>query len=210
LNDGSEVNQHKTDPLLPDTDNDGLNDLVELETYQTGPNNRDTDSDGLTDGEEVLKYKTLPKVADTDRGSILDGAEVQRGTNPLNYDDDIDRRPKMEKGKAVVLEGIEFDTGKSTIRSSSEPILNGVFQAMMENPEVVAMISGHTDNVGKKNGNMKLSQARADAVKSWLVMKGIDSRRLITKGYGPERPIADNKTEEGRQKNRRIEFERIK
>jgi len=210
LTDGSEVNNHKTNPLAADSDNDGLNDREEIETYQTAPMNRDTDNDGLSDGEEVMKYKTQPKVADTDRGSILDGVEVKRGTNPLNADDDIDRRPKLEVGKAIVLEGIVFETGKSTIKAESEPILNGVLQTLSENPEVFVMITGHTDNVGKRNSNMKLSQARADAVRAWLVAKGIESKRMSTMGYGPDRPIVPNDTDENKQKNRRIEFERVK
>jgi OOP family OmpA-OmpF porin len=71
-------------------------------------------------------------------------------------------------------------------------------------------ISGHTDNVGKRSTNMKLSQQRADAVKAWLVAKGIDASRMTAKGYGPDKPVAPNTTAEGRAKNRRIDFTRTK
>jgi OmpA-OmpF porin, OOP family len=66
-------------------------------------------------------------------------------------------------------------------------------------------VSGHTDNVGKKKDNKRLSQKRADAVRAYLVSKGIDASRIDTIGYGDERPIAPNDTDQGRQKNRRIE-----
>jgi OOP family OmpA-OmpF porin len=72
------------------------------------------------------------------------------------------------------------------------------------------LITGHTDNVGKRTSNMKLSQARADAVRAWLVAKGIESKRMSTMGYGPDRPIVPNDTDDNKQKNRRIEFERVK
>jgi outer membrane protein OmpA-like peptidoglycan-associated protein len=210
LADGAEINQHKTDPLKSDTDGDGLNDREEVETFQTSATNPDTDTDGLNDGDEVKRYKTLPKDADTDHGSILDGAEVKRGTNPLDAFDDVDRRPKLVIGKPIVLEGIEFDNNQSTIKPVSEPVLRGVLQTLNENLEVYVLITGHTDNVGKRSANMKLSQARADAVKAWLVGQGVASKRIATMGIGPDRPIATNTDAEGKQKNRRIEFERVK
>jgi len=71
-------------------------------------------------------------------------------------------------------------------------------------------IRGYTDNTGKKASNVKLSQARADAVKTWLVGRGIAAERVTTKGYGPENPVAPNTTADGKQKNRRIEFFRSK
>ena len=71
-------------------------------------------------------------------------------------------------------------------------------------------IRGYTDNTGKKTANMKLSQSRAESVKAWLVKKGIAADRITARGYGPDNPIADNKTKEGRAQNRRIEFFRVK
>ena len=71
-------------------------------------------------------------------------------------------------------------------------------------------IQGYTDSVGSKRFNMKLSQKRADSVRSWLVDKGIEGARIVAKGYGPDNPIATNATKEGRAQNRRIEFMRLK
>ena len=170
----------------------------------------DTDGDGLNDGDEVLKYKSDPMKMDTDAGSVADGAEVTRGTNPLDASDDLPKKAvlKMEKGKALVLDGIVFKTGSAEILPSSEEILNQAYNTLADNPDIKVEIQGYTDNVGNRNYNLKLSQKRAEAVKQWLVDKGIAADRMTAKGYGPENPVGDNSTEAGRQQNRRIEFNR--
>ncbi|RPH94578.1 OmpA family protein [candidate division KSB1 bacterium] len=209
LTDGDEVANYKTDPLNPDSDGDGLNDKDEVIQHKTDPLNRDTDGDTLTDGDEVTNYKTDPLKKDTDAGTVDDGVEVARGSDPLNAADDI---PKivMEVGKEITLEGIVFKVNSAEILPASEAILNDAFTTLRDNKNVEVEIWGHTDNSGKREKNMKLSEDRANAVKLWLVAKGIAESRLTTKGFGPDKPIADNKTPEGKQKNRRIEFIRTK
>jgi len=211
LSDGDEVATYRTNPLKADTDGDGLRDNDEVLKYKTDPLKIDTDTDGLSDSDEVIKHKTDPLKADTDGGTVNDATEVARGSNPLDPTDDVPK-PKLvaEVGKAIVLEGIVFKSGKSTIEPESEPTLMDAFNALKENPNVAVEIRGYTDNVGKVAANKKLSLRRAEAVRSWLVKQGIDSMRIGVKGYGPENPIADNSTPEGRQKNRRIEFFRTK
>ncbi len=103
------------------------------------------------------------------------------------------------------LKGVEFDTGKASIRSDSLSRLDGVIEYMTHMKSVRLEISGHTDNVGDPSRNKKLSQQRADSVRNYLISKGIDGSRIQAVGYGDERPVADNGTDEGRQKNRRIE-----
>ncbi|HSP13743.1 MAG TPA: OmpA family protein [Thermoanaerobaculia bacterium] len=100
--------------------------------------------------------------------------------------------------------GILFDTGKSTIKAGSEPPLNEVAKLLKKNSVWKMQVEGHTDNVGTKDANLKLSQARADAVRAWLVTNGIDGARLVAKGFGDTKPVADNASEEGRAKNRRV------
>jgi OOP family OmpA-OmpF porin len=109
------------------------------------------------------------------------------------------------KEELTIVLAIEFDTDKSAIRKAYEPEVARVAEFMKKYPQVKGVIEGHTDNVGGKAYNEKLSLRRANAVKEQLVKKyGIDGSRLTTAGYGFSKPVADNKTEEGRQKNRRI------
>jgi outer membrane protein OmpA-like peptidoglycan-associated protein len=211
LTDGDELTKYKTDPLKADTDGDGLKDGEEVTKYKTDPLKADTDGDGLKDGEEVTKYKTDPLKADTDGGTVNDMTEITRGSNPLDPADDV---PKVVVpvvvGKSMVMEGVAFETGKALINPSSAGALEKAYQVLSENPEVTVEIQGYTDNAGKKAANMKLSQARAEAVRVWLITKGIAANRVDAKGYGPENPVAPNATKEGKAKNRRIEFFRTK
>ncbi len=110
------------------------------------------------------------------------------------------------KGKAVVLRGVNFEFNKATLTKDSERILWRAYNAMVANPNVRVVITGHTDNVGNQKSNQVLSLKRAQAVKNWLVKKGIASNRMRTVGRGENEPMSSNKTEEGRAENRRIEF----
>ena len=205
LLDGSEVLYYKTDPLKEDTDSDTITDGDEVNLYKTDPLNPDSDGDGLKDGEEVSMYRTDPLKADTDEGTVDDFTEVKRGTNPLNPDDDV-----VKINVPIVLEGITFETGKWDITPESEVVLQGALKTLQTYPDIIVEISGHTDDVGSASSNQILSQKRADAVRLWLIGKGIDPDRLIAKGYGEEWPRVPNTTPDGRRLNRRIEFKRIR
>ncbi|MCG6960293.1 OmpA family protein [bacterium BMS3Abin03] len=204
LLDGEEVNKYKTNPLKADSDGDLLKDGEEVD-LGTNPLKPDSDFDGLNDGEEVNVYKTDPLNKDTDGGSVDDFTEVKRGTNPLDPEDDI-----IKINVPIVLEGITFETGKANITPESEKVLQGALKTLKTYPDIVVEISGHTDDVGSKASNLKLSQRRADAVRFWLIQNGIDPDRLIAKGYGEDFPIVPNNSAENRRMNRRIEFKRIK
>src|SRR5579871_2151680 len=121
------------------------------------------------------------------------------------YNIDIPLQP-IEANAMVVLKNIFFDINKYEIKSESQVELDEVVQLMKDNPTVKIEISGHTDNVGKSSDNLKLSENRAKAVVAYLTLKGIDVARLSFKGLGDTKPVADNKTEEGRAKNRRTEL----
>ncbi len=112
----------------------------------------------------------------------------------------------LNKDGFLALYGILFDTGKDTIKPESEPVLAEIVALLKGNPSLKLSIEGHTDNVGKPESNQALSQRRAESVKKYLVGKGIDGPRLETKGWGDTKPVADNRTEEGRAKNRRVEL----
>lgn len=113
----------------------------------------------------------------------------------------------VKKGMMITLRGIYFEFNKATIKPESYPILDSAAQILKDNPRIIVEIQGHTDNIGSEEYNKKLSLRRAQAVVNYFVQKhGIDIKRLRPVGYGEEKPIADNSTEEGRALNRRVEF----
>jgi OOP family OmpA-OmpF porin len=101
---------------------------------------------------------------------------------------------------------INFDTGKSTIKPESQPVIDQIVSLMKDNPNLKIGVEGHTDNVGDAKKNKILSEDRAKAVVSAIVNQGIDASRLSAAGFGQDKPIADNSTEEGRAQNRRVEL----
>lgn len=105
----------------------------------------------------------------------------------------------------LVLDGILFATNSATLQTESFPRLDRVVEYMTHKPSARILVSGHTDNVGNAATNRRLSQTRADAVREYLVSHGIDGSRVEAVGYGDQRPVASNDTEEGREQNRRIE-----
>lgn len=121
------------------------------------------------------------------------------------YQKDIPLKP-IEAEAAIVLRNLFFETGKYDIQPQSEVELDKVVQLLQENPTVKIQIEGYTDNVGSATDNQKLSTARAYAVVNYLVTKGIKGARLLAKGFGEAKPVADNTTEDGRAQNRRTEL----
>ena len=113
----------------------------------------------------------------------------------------------IEIGQKVVLNNIFFEYGKYELLEESFAELERVKKFMIEYPHIRITIEGHTDNIGSLQYNMQLSLNRAKAVRDWLVENGIEASRIKFKGYGPKKPIASNSTEEGRSRNRRVEFE---
>ncbi|MDO5760559.1 MAG: OmpA family protein, partial [Bacteroidota bacterium] len=109
-------------------------------------------------------------------------------------------------GSVIVLENIFFEFDKSVLLPQSYVELHNLINLLNKHPNMKIELSGHTDNKGKDKYNMELSLNRAKAVYDYLILAGIDKKRLKYKGYGAKQPIADNKTEEGRAKNRRVEF----
>lgn len=101
---------------------------------------------------------------------------------------------------------INFDTGKSIIRDDSKPIIDQIVEMMRSNPDLKIGVEGHTDNVGTSASNKTLSEARAKSVVAAIIAQGISADRLSPAGFGQDRPIADNSTEEGRAQNRRVEL----
>ncbi|NWG28030.1 MAG: OmpA family protein [Ignavibacteriaceae bacterium] len=109
-----------------------------------------------------------------------------------------------ETGKAILY--INFDSGKATIKKESMPVVEQIIEMMKQAPDIKLSVEGHTDSDGSNESNLKLSEARAKAVVEAITKGGIDAARLSSAGFGEEKPIADNSTEEGKAKNRRVEL----
>lgn len=113
---------------------------------------------------------------------------------------------QIEKGLKFTVDNIYFEYNKADLTKESLPELDKLAEALLDAPNIKVEISAHTDWVGNDQYNMTLSQKRAKSVVDYMVSKGVEKRHLVSRGYGETRPIADNKTEEGRAKNRRVEF----
>lgn len=156
------------------------------------------------------KYKLWPAVEDflTDDEVIVDLSDMEDG-DYVAYQDLL--VTPIEIGTKVRLDHIYFDYGKATLRPESFPELNKVIKFMNDYPSVRIEIAGHTDSDGSASFNQKLSQNRAESVRNYIVQQGkIEASRITAKGYGEEQPVASNETDEGKQMNRRVEFEILK
>jgi len=204
---------------VPDTDKDGINDdndkcptVPGVARYQGCPV-PDTDKDGINDEEDkcpavpgVARYQGCP-VPDSDNDGVNDEEDKcpnLAGTKENQGCPEIKQEVKEKISYAA--KNILFVTGSYKLVASSNKGLNDVVKIMKDNPDTKLSIDGHTDNTGTVQKNQALSQQRADAVKTYLVSKGIDASRLTSTGHGQDLPIADNKTAAGRQKNRRVEM----
>lgn len=202
----------------PDTDGDGITDADDkcpnvkgLLSFNGCP---DTDEDGITDADDrcpnAKGAKALQGCPDKDNDGVADiddkcpdvpGIVENRGCPEI--------KAETKKVFEQALKGIQFETGKDIIKPVSFPILNKVVNVMKENPVYNLDINGHTDSQGNADKNLTLSQKRADAVKKFLVDKGIDPTRMKAMGFGQTQAVADNATADGRAKNRRVEFKVI-
>ncbi|MBW6458965.1 MAG: thrombospondin type 3 repeat-containing protein [Bacteroidales bacterium] len=204
----------------PDRDGDGVPDHKDLcpdvagKIEYGGCPFLDTDGDGVRDEDDMCP--TIPGPAenrgcpwpDTDGDGIpdhLDKCPLTPGP-PENNGCPIIEEKEQEIIKTA-FENLEFETGKAVIRSSSFASLNELATLLISKPTWKIQISGHTDSVGSDEANMKLSKDRSQSTAKYLEGRGVAPSRLITEWFGETRPIADNDTPEGRQKNRRVEMQ---
>jgi len=138
-------------------------------------------------------------------GAQLTILEKEEFVQQITSNDMLDT---LNKDGFIALD-IHFETGKATIKPESQPIVDQISALMKANPKLGISVEGHTDNVGKAADNKALSEARAKEVMAAIIKQGVDAKRLKAAGYGQERPVADNRAEEGRAKNRRVELVKI-
>jgi outer membrane protein OmpA-like peptidoglycan-associated protein len=118
-------------------------------------------------------------------------------------------KKKLDEEGHIALYGIYFDLDKSTLKAGSEKVLIEMVKLMKNYADLKIEIQGHTDSTGTKEHNVKLSERRAQTVKSFLALYGVDSSRMTAKGFGPDQPVASNDTDEGRALNRRVELKKL-
>lgn len=153
------------------------------------------------------------EVVDQDNDGILDTID-KCPSDPEDLDGDMDEDGCPEDRKLVTVnqyeiilnEKVYFDTNKTMVLPRSEPLLNEVAQVLLDNPSIRVRIEGHTDSEGGSEFNLKLSQGRTESVLQHIASRGVVGTRLEAVGFGEERPIDSNKTEEGRSRNRRVEI----
>ncbi|MFN8417083.1 MAG: OmpA family protein [Cytophagaceae bacterium] len=137
--------------------------------------------------------------------AITNTIDLTQVSNYQEINQDILMVP-IEAGQTIQLNSVLFVQSKPEMLPSSYPELDRVVAMMKENPNIEIRLEGHTDNQGSADGNQTLSEQRVEAVKAYLVSKGVDEKRISTKGYGGTKPIASNYSEETRKLNRRVEF----
>lgn len=217
-------------PTQTDTDKDGIFDAEDACVTEPGVANEerekhgcppDTDGDGVLDRDDACvsepgprssdpKTNGCPASKDTDGDSIIDPQDAcPDKAGPASDDPSKHGCPRAEVSgeRVVILDRIEFDTNKATIRPESTAILEAVRAVLEENPQIKKVrVEGHTDNRGTHNMNVGLSRRRAEAVVQWLIENGISPERLASRGLGPDKPVDSNDSDAGRQNNRRVEF----
>ncbi|NUQ74372.1 MAG: OmpA family protein [Polyangiaceae bacterium] len=181
----------------PDKDNDGVYDAQDACVDIPGLKTADPATNGCpgdTDGDTIRDDKDA---CPNEKGKA--DADPQKNGCPVAV--------RVTDTEIIILQQVQFDTARSTIRKVSDPLLDEVAAVLQEHPEILKVeVQGHTDNRGGVKYNERLSQDRSNAVMKALVKRGVDAGRMTAKGYGPHQPIADNDSEEGRQKNRRVQF----
>ena len=206
-----------------DTDKDGVPDYLD-KCPNTVPGTKvdangcsiDSDSDGVSDTDD--------RCPNTPRGVKVDAVGCPVDSDKDGVPDYLDKCPNTPSGskvdangcivlfeagkKTLTLQGVTFVTAKADLLPESSAALDRVAESLVANPDVKIAVEGYTDNRGSAVVNRKLSQARADAVRNYLVGKGVPAGNVTAKGFGPAKPVASNAAEPGRAQNRRVEIRR--
>ena len=206
----------------PDTDGDGVedskdkcNDTPKGVKVDANGCSADSDNDGVIDSEDKcpntkagIKVDAKGCDADTDKDGVIDSEDACPAVAGTAANKGCpEKKVDVKKRLQFAARGINFETGKATLTTASYPMLDEVVSILNEYVDYNLKMGGHTDAVGKDASNLTLSQARVDAVKAYLLSKGIADTRVVATGFGEIRPVAPNTTAVGRAKNRRVELE---
>jgi OOP family OmpA-OmpF porin len=170
---------------------------------------RDGDGDGIANDDD--------RCPNTSAGVSVDARGCELDSDGDRVADSLDRCPGTAPGtridaagcplaRKIALEGVNFELGSANLTSESMDVLDEAAATLKANPDSRVEVAGHTDNTGSEALNARLSQQRAEAVRDYLIAQGAGSGRLTAKGYGADKPVADNATAAGRAKNRRVEL----
>ena len=224
---GEKVDANGCSAAQLDKDLDGVTDTAdkcadtpsgqEVDANGCSASQRDVDGDGVMDDAD--------KCLDSAPGEPVDPQGCARDTDADGVNDGLDKCPGTPTGQAVdetgcavlfqgaersvILQGVNFTTGKSELTDASKAILVEVARSLGASPGTRVEVSGYTDNTGSRKTNLRLSQQRAEAVEAFLVQNGASPAQVSAKGYGEDSPVADNKTAAGRAQNRRVELHRL-
>ena len=203
----------------PDKDSDGLFDFIDACPEIAGPKENngcpwpDTDGDGILDKDDdcpLLKGPAANKgcpYKDTDGDGLLDKDDDCPNTaGPIENKGCPIIEVEIVEVLRTAFDNLEFESGKDIILEVSKVALDELADVLIKKATWKLEISGHTDNIGGENFNLVLSKKRAEALKNYLIFKGVDTNRLITFYFGETQPLIDNTTLEGRKKNRRVEM----
>jgi outer membrane protein OmpA-like peptidoglycan-associated protein len=204
---------------IPDTDGDGINDEEDKCPNQAGTAKYngcpvpDTDGDGINDEEDKCPNQAGPKerdgcpVTDRDNDGVNDEQDKCPDVAGVASNNGCPEIPaNVSKTLGLSASNIAFGTTNAKLTTKSNASLDQIVAVMNEHPTMHIKVEAHTDNAGDDDANMKLSKDRADAVKAYLVSKGISEDRIATEGFGSTMPVGDNTSSAGRAKNRRVEI----
>jgi outer membrane protein OmpA-like peptidoglycan-associated protein len=223
---------HSDDPSKngcpPDRDGDGIPDAQDACPDTPGTRSDDAskngcppdrDGDGIPDAEDACPNTKGQRSNDPSENGCPadrdgDGIEDSEDACPDAFGERNEDRAKngcpaarVEQGQIKILERIEFKTNSAELLDQSLPVLQAVQKLLLEHADITRVsVEGHTDNKGSAEHNQRLSQRRAEAVMQWLTKHEIARARLEAHGFGFERPLESNDTEQGRERNRRVEF----
>ncbi|MCP4445909.1 MAG: OmpA family protein [Myxococcales bacterium] len=199
-NNAEDKDGFKDDDGCPDVDNDedGLSDRIDQCPDKAEDDDGFEDDDGCpdcdNDGDGVLECPKKVDMCPDQPAATADGC-------PAKYKNVVVTAKKIE-----IRQTVYFDTNKTTIKPVSFGLLNEVAMALKDNPKISIQVEGHTDSRGRNARNLRLSQGRANSVRTYLIGQGVGADRMAAKGFGEEIPLSDNRTNAGREQNRRVEF----